>query len=61
MTEASDEIKRFLREAASKGGKERAKRYSKAELTEWAKKGGWPKGRPRGKRTNNAAERQKGR
>ena len=60
MTEASDEIKRFLREAASKGGKERAKRHSKAELTEWAKKGGWPKGRPRWKQTNNAAERQKG-
>ena len=61
MTEASEEIKRFLREAASKGGKARAKRHSKAELKRWAKKGGWPKGKPRGKRTSNAAERQKGR
>ena len=61
MVKASEEIKKFLRAAASKGGKTRAKRHSKAELSEWASKGGWPKGRPRGKRKKQAAKRQKAR
>jgi general stress protein YciG len=34
-------------EMASKGGKARAKKYPKEKLQEWARKGGWPKGRPR--------------
>jgi hypothetical protein len=61
MAEASDEVKKFLRAAASKGGKARAERHSEAELSEWASKGGWPKGRPRGKGKKTAAKRQKAR
>ena len=34
-------------EMASMGGKARAKKYPKKKLQEWARKGGWPKGRPR--------------
>jgi len=34
-------------EAGRRGGKARAKKYSREQLTAWAKKGGWPKGRPR--------------
>jgi len=34
-------------EAGRRGGKARAKKYSREQLTEWARKGGWPKGRPR--------------
>jgi general stress protein YciG len=34
-------------EAGQRGGKARAKRYSREQLREWARKGGWPKGRPR--------------
>jgi hypothetical protein len=34
-------------EMASLGGKARAKKYPKEKLQEWARKGGWPKGRPR--------------
>jgi hypothetical protein len=36
-------------EMASMGGKARAKKYPKEKLQEWARKGGWPKGRPRKK------------
>ena len=61
MARASEEVKKFLRAAASKGGKTRAARHSKAEMSEWASKGGWPKGRPRGKRKKAAATRQKAR
>ena len=34
-------------EAGRKGGKARAAKHSKEQLREWAKLGGWPKGRPR--------------
>jgi len=34
-------------EAGRKGGKARAKKYSRKQLREWARLGGWPKGRPR--------------
>jgi hypothetical protein len=34
-------------EAGRRGGKARAKKYSRKQLREWARKGGWPKGRPR--------------
>lgn len=34
-------------EAGRKGGKARAKKYPPEQLSEWASKGGWPKGRPR--------------
>jgi len=34
-------------EAGRKGGKARAKQHTHEQLSEWASKGGWPKGRPR--------------
>ena len=34
-------------EAGRRGGKARAAKHSKEQLREWAKLGGWPKGRPR--------------
>jgi hypothetical protein len=37
-------------EAGRRGGKARAKKYSREQLSVWAKRGGWPKGRPRKKR-----------
>lgn len=37
------EISQYLKRIASKGGKVRAARYSKATLRKWAKKGGRPR------------------
>ena len=37
-------IRQYLTEIARKGGKARAKKYDKATLSKWAKKGGRPKG-----------------
>jgi len=34
-------------EAGRRGGKARAARYSKKQLSDWGALGGWPKGRPR--------------
>ena len=34
-------------EAGHRGGTARAKKYTHEQLSEWSKKGGWPKGRPR--------------
>ena len=34
-------------EAGSRGGKARAEKHSPEQLREWARKGGWPKGKPR--------------
>ena len=34
-------------EAGRRGGKARAKKHSREQLQEWARKGGWPKGKPR--------------
>jgi general stress protein YciG len=44
-----DAIKQYLTSIASKGGKARAKKYDKATLSKWGKKGGRPpkKGRTR--------------
>lgn len=39
-------------EAGRRGGKARAKKYSRQQMSEWASKGGWPKGRLRKNRTN---------
>ena len=36
-------------EAGRRGGKARAKKHSPEQLREWARMGGWPKGRPRKK------------
>jgi hypothetical protein len=41
-TEANKIIREFLARAGSKGGKARAKKYGKATLGKWAKKGGRP-------------------
>jgi general stress protein YciG len=35
-------IREFLTEVGRKGGKARAKKYDKATLSKWAKKGGRP-------------------
>jgi general stress protein YciG len=37
-------IREFLKQAGRKGGKARAKKYDKATLSKWAKKGGRPVG-----------------
>ena len=37
-------IREFLARIGRKGGKARAKHHSKAELSEWAKLGGRPRG-----------------
>jgi general stress protein YciG len=42
-------IREFLKQAGRKGGKARAAKYDKATLRKWAKKGGRPRGRSRGK------------
>jgi hypothetical protein len=39
-----------VEEAGRRGGKARAEKYSTQQLREWAKLGGWPKGRPRKKK-----------
>ena len=39
-----------VQEAGRRGGKARAKKYPPEKLREWAKLGGWPKGRPRKKK-----------
>lgn len=41
--DANKIIREFLARAGSKGGKARAKRYDKATLSKWAKKGGRPR------------------
>jgi len=37
-------IREFLKRVGRKGGRARAKKYDKATLSKWAKKGGRPKG-----------------
>ncbi len=45
MTNDRDKmIREYLAEIGRKGGNERAKRHGKAQLREWAKLGGRPKG-----------------
>jgi len=39
-----------VQDAGRRGGKARAKKYSPEQLREWAKLGGWPKGRTRKKK-----------
>ena len=43
-TDENKIIREFLKKAGRKGGKARAKKYDKATLSKWAKKGGRPKG-----------------
>jgi general stress protein YciG len=50
MTKDTDKvIRQYLAEIARKGGKARAKKYDKATLSKWGKKGGRPpkKGEPK--------------
>lgn len=42
-------IREFLTEAGRKGGKARAAKHSKAQLSKWAKKGGRPSKKERDK------------
>lgn len=38
-----DEVKKFLKDAGSKGGKKTAEKYDKETRREWGKRGGRPK------------------
>jgi hypothetical protein len=44
------EVRDYLAQLASKGGTARAKKYSKAKLSEWASKGGRPPRKKKGSR-----------
>jgi hypothetical protein len=44
-----DDVLEFFRKAGAIGGKNRARRHSKAELSRWGRKGGRPKGSGRKK------------
>jgi general stress protein YciG len=50
-----EEVLNFFRKQGSKGGKTRAKSYSKEQLSEMGKKGGRPKGSGK-KRTTKATK-----
>ena len=39
-----DEVMEYFRLTGAQGGKARVKKHSKAQLSEWGKKGGRPKG-----------------
>lgn len=39
-----EDVMEYFRLTGAQGGKARAKKYSKAQLSEWGKKGGRPKG-----------------
>jgi hypothetical protein len=39
-----EDVMEYFRKTGSEGGKVRARRYSKFQLSEWAKLGGRPKG-----------------
>lgn len=56
MTDKSKPL--TVQDAGRRGGKARAKKYPPEQLREWAKLGGWPKGRPR-KKTSGARKRGK--
>ena len=38
------EVLKFFQKAGAEGGRTRAKKHSKEQLSEWGKKGGRPKG-----------------
>ena len=38
------DVLKFFRETGAQGGKARAQKYSNEELSQWARKGGRPKG-----------------
>jgi len=39
-----EDVMEYFRQTGSKGGKVRARKYSKRQLSEWAKLGGRPRG-----------------
>ena len=39
-----EEVMKYFRKTGAMGGKARAEKHSKEQLSEWAKKGGRPKG-----------------
>jgi hypothetical protein len=43
-TKLPKEILKFFQQTGAEGGKARAKKHSKKQLSEWAKLGGRPKG-----------------
>ena len=43
-TRIPDDVMEYFRKTGAMGGKTRAKKYSKKQLSEWAKLGGRPKG-----------------
>jgi hypothetical protein len=45
-----DDVLAFFRKTGAEGGKARAKKHSKKQLSEWAKRGGRPKGSGKGKK-----------
>jgi hypothetical protein len=48
------DVLKFFRKTGAKGGKARAARYSKRQLSEWGKLGGRPKGSGKKKRKEGA-------
>lgn len=45
-----DDVLAYFRKTGAEGGKARAKKHSKKQLSEWAKRGGRPKGSGKGKK-----------
>ena len=51
-----DEVMEYFRKTGAMGGKARAKKHSKAQLSEWAKLGGRPKGSGKKKPAKKGAQ-----
>lgn len=45
-----EDVLSYFRKTGAEGGKARAKKHSKKQLSEWAKRGGRPKGSGKGKK-----------
>jgi hypothetical protein len=50
-TKLPAEVLKFFQRTGAQGGKARAERHSKKELSEWAKLGGRPKGNSKKRKT----------
>jgi hypothetical protein len=46
-----EEVLSYFRKTGAEGGKARAKKHSKKQLSEWAKRGGRPKGSGKSKKS----------
>ena len=51
-----EDVMEYFRKTGSIGGKARAKKYTKAQLSEMGKKGGRPKGSKKAKQTKKGAK-----